>query len=139
MPDDDGSLQRSRDRRRRARVWIACASVAHDRAMRSPMSFALLQADGSSGVRWLDILGLASVAVLGVLGAMRGLWWQLVRLLGLIAVIAVARALAPRLSPQIQEWFPALGPRVANGLMWSLVFLTGLLLVALIGRIGKAE
>ena len=103
------------------------------------MSFAFLQSAAPSGVRWLDFLGLAIVVLFGVLGAVRGLWWQLVRLLGLIAAIAVARALAPRLSPQLQDWFPALGPRVASGLMWTLLLLAGLLLVALIGRIGKAE
>jgi uncharacterized membrane protein required for colicin V production len=89
-------------------------------------------------MHWLDIAGLGIVALFLVLGAMRGLWWQLVRLLGLIAAIAVARALAPRLSPQVLDWFPSLGPRAAHGLAWALVFLTGMLLVALLGRIGKA-
>ena len=98
----------------------------------------LLTTQESGGLRWLDFVGLGIVVLFLVLGAMRGLWWQLVRLLGLIAAIAVARALAPRLSPQISEWFPALGTRVAHGLVWTLVFFTGLLLVALIGRIGRA-
>jgi uncharacterized membrane protein required for colicin V production len=99
---------------------------------------AILLAQDSSGVRWLDLVGLGIVVLFVILGAMRGLWWQLVRLLGLIASVAVARALAPRLSPQIEEWFPSFGPRVAHGLVWTMVFLTGLLLVALIGRIGRA-
>jgi uncharacterized membrane protein required for colicin V production len=103
------------------------------------MNLAILQTNAASSLRWLDFVGLAIVVLFIVLGAMRGLWWQLVRLLGLIAVIAVARALAPRLAPQLHEWFPALGARVSNGLMWSLLFTAGLLLVALIGRIGKGE
>jgi uncharacterized membrane protein required for colicin V production len=93
----------------------------------------------SAGFHWLDIVGLAIVVVFLVLGAMRGLWWQLVRLLGLIAAVAVARALAPRLSSTVSEWFPALGERVAHGLVWTVLLATGLLLVALIGRIGRAE
>lgn len=99
---------------------------------------ALLLPQDPGGLRWLDIVGLGIVVLFLVLGAMRGLWWQLVRLLGLIAAIAVARALAPRLSPQVLEWFPSLGIRVAHGLAWSLVFFTGLLVVALIGRLGRA-
>ena len=102
-----------------------------------PASSILVQDSG--GLRWLDLLGLGIVVLFLVLGAMRGLWWQLVRLLGLIAAVAVARALAPRLSPTVNEWFPLLGERVAHGLVWTFVFLTGLLLVALIGRIGRAE
>jgi uncharacterized membrane protein required for colicin V production len=97
----------------------------------------LLQESG--GLRWLDLIGLGIVVLFLILGAMRGLWWQLVRLLGLIAAVAVARALAPRLSPQVIDWFPSLGERVAHGLVWAFVFATGLLLVALIGRIGRAE
>jgi uncharacterized membrane protein required for colicin V production len=92
----------------------------------------------SSVPRWLDLVGIGIVALFLVLGVMRGLWWQLVRLLGLIAAIAVARALAPRMSPQVLDWFPSLGPRVAHGFAWAIVFLAGMLLVALLGRLGKA-
>jgi uncharacterized membrane protein required for colicin V production len=99
---------------------------------------AILITQESDAWPWLDLVGLGIVILFLILGAMRGLWWQLIRLLGLIASIAVARALAPRLSPQILEWFPALGTRVAHGLVWSFLFLTGMLLVALIGRVGKA-
>lgn len=87
---------------------------------------------------WIDLVGLALVVVFLVFGALRGLWWQVVRLLGLIASVAVARALAPRLGSNIANVFRDLDPRVANGLVWFVVFAAGLLVVALIGRAGKA-
>jgi membrane protein required for colicin V production len=90
-----------------------------------------------SDLRWLDIVGLVLVAFFCVLGLRRGLWWQLVRLLGLTASIAVARAVAPRLSPRLVELFEGLDPRLANGIVWTIVLAIGLILVALIGRIGK--
>lgn len=88
-------------------------------------------------LRWLDILGLAVVVYFTIVGTRRGLWWQVVRLLGIVASVAVARALAPRLAPRFAAAFPDLGERVAGGIVWTIVILLGLLVVALVGRIGK--
>jgi uncharacterized membrane protein required for colicin V production len=88
-------------------------------------------------IRWIDVLGLALVLYFLVIGVMRGLWWQVVRLLGIVACIAVARALAPRIAPRLAETFPALGERLASGLVWTVLILLGLLVVALIGRLGR--
>jgi uncharacterized membrane protein required for colicin V production len=88
-------------------------------------------------IRWIDILGLALVLYFLVIGAVRGLWWQVVRLLGIVASVAVARAVAPRIAPRLAETFPDLGERLASGLVWTILILLGLLVVALIGRLGR--
>lgn len=87
--------------------------------------------------RWLDLVGVGLVVLFLVLGARRGLWWQLVRLLGLAAAIATARTLAPRLSPGLAAALPGLDPRIASGIVWLSVLGLGLALVALVGRLGK--
>lgn len=101
------------------------------------MSLPTLPLAALSDVRWLDALGFALVVYFLVLGALRGLWWQVVRLLGIVASVAVARALAPRLGPRMHALLPDLSERMAGGIVWTLVLVLGLLVVALIGRIGK--
>jgi len=86
---------------------------------------------------WLDIACLALVLLSALLGARRGTWWQFVRLLGLVAVLSVARALAPRLSHGLVGMFGSLSPEAANGILWSAILLCGLALVALVTRIGR--
>ncbi|MCY2961051.1 MAG: CvpA family protein [Planctomycetota bacterium] len=87
--------------------------------------------------RWLDLVGLGLVGLFLVLGARRGLWWQLVRLLGLAAAIATARALAPRLAPGLASALPSLDPRIASGLVWLAILALGLAVIALVGKLGK--
>lgn len=87
----------------------------------------------------LDLFGLALVLVFVVLGFRGGLWWQLVRLLGLVAVLAVARGFGPPLGAGLGSVFPGLEARVATGLGWALVALTGGLVVALVARLGKRD
>jgi uncharacterized membrane protein required for colicin V production len=93
---------------------------------------------GAGGLRWIDWLGLAVLTLFFVLGAMRGLWWQLVRLLGIVASVSVARALAPRLSPHLASLLPGLSPLLANGLAWLAILIACMLVVAMIGRLGHA-
>jgi uncharacterized membrane protein required for colicin V production len=87
--------------------------------------------------RWLDVLGLAIVLYFVLIGARRGMWWQIVRLLGIVATVAVARAIAPRIAPSFAEAFPDLPVRVAGGIVWTIVILLGLVVVAIVGRLGK--
>jgi uncharacterized membrane protein required for colicin V production len=88
------------------------------------------------GLRPIDQAGLGIVGVFLVLGAARGLWWQVIRLLGLLAAGIVARCLAPRWSPEVAEasGLPAL---VSQGLVWFAVFVLGLAAASLLGLIGK--
>lgn len=95
------------------------------------------EAPASSPWPWLDLACLVLVVVSTVLGARRGIWWQFVRLLGLVATLSVARALAPRLSQGLVGLFDSLTPELANGLLWSTFLVCGLVLVALVGRIGR--
>lgn len=86
---------------------------------------------------WIDTVGLVIVGVMLLLGAFRGLWWQVIRLLGLFAAVVLARALSPRLAPPLVEALPDLPPRVGYGLVWLAVFLAGLAVAALLGSLGK--
>lgn len=88
---------------------------------------------------WVDALGLAILLLFAFLGARRGLWWQVVRLLGAVAVVAVARALGPRMAPSVAGMFDGLDPAVAEGLVWVALVSAGFFVVALVGRIGKEE
>lgn len=90
-----------------------------------------------AGVAWLDIALLVCLAVAAWLGARRGIWWQFVRLLGIVATLALARAVAPRLAPGLQHYLDSLSPSVANGLMWGCILVLGLSVVTLVGRLGK--
>lgn len=87
--------------------------------------------------RWLDMLGISLVVLFAVLGARRGLWWQLVRLLGLAATIAAARALVPRLSDGLAAALPELDARIACGVVWVAVLALGLAVIAFVGKFGK--
>jgi membrane protein required for colicin V production len=88
-------------------------------------------------LRWLDVLGLAIVLYFLVVGVKHGLWWQLVRLLGIVASVAIARAVVPRIAPRFAAAFPDLDERLAGGIVWTTIILLGLLVVALVGRLGK--
>ncbi len=92
-----------------------------------------------TGLPWLDLVGLCLVGGFLILGAWHGLWWQLVRLLGLAAVIAVARAFVPQLSPLMAEALPGVDARLANGFLWLIVIAAGLAVVALVGKLGRAS
>jgi uncharacterized membrane protein required for colicin V production len=87
-------------------------------------------------LRPIDQVGLGIVSLFLVLGAVRGLWWQVIRLLGLLAAGLLARALAPRWSPQVAE-ASGLAPVVSQGLVWFAVFVLGLAAASLLGMVGK--
>lgn len=86
---------------------------------------------------WIDLVGLGLIAVLTVLGLVRGLWWQVIRLAGLLAAVLLARALSPRVRPLLADRFPELPERLGYGITWVGLFLAGLALAALIGNLGK--
>src|SRR5262245_21627954 len=90
-----------------------------------------------AAVNALDLVGLAAVLLFLVLGFRGGLWWQLVRLLGLVATVAVARGFAPPVASGLENLFSALDPRVASGLAWTGILLAGFAIVALVGRVGS--
>jgi membrane protein required for colicin V production len=90
-----------------------------------------------STLRWIDYVGLALVSIFLVLGVVRGLWWQVIRLVGLVAAVAAARFLAPQAEPWLADTFPGLTQRVAFGISWVAVFLATLMLATLLALLGR--
>jgi uncharacterized membrane protein required for colicin V production len=86
---------------------------------------------------WVDQVALLFVVGFAVLGIVRGLWWQVVRLLGIVAAVALARAVSPRFTPSFQEYLPEVSDSVAHGIVWFVLFLGGLVVASLLGVIGK--
>jgi len=87
-------------------------------------------------LRWVDHVGFGIAFLFLILGAVRGLWWQVVRLVGLAAAVALARLLAPAWGPAFQE-VSGLSPVMAQGLVWIGLFVVGLVIASLLGLVGK--
>jgi membrane protein required for colicin V production len=85
----------------------------------------------------LDIVGLSIVGLLVLLGLWRGLWWQVIRLLGLVAAVALARVFSPEVGLWISETWTELSPRLAHGTAWVSVFLLTLGAASILGLIGQ--
>ncbi len=101
--------------------------------MNSPTSFL----DNVRNLAPLDIFGLGLILVLVALGLWRGLWWQVIRLLGLVCAVALARVFSPETSAWISESWPDLQPRLAHGIAWAAVFLLTLGAASLLGLLGQ--
>ena len=84
----------------------------------------------------LDWVGVGLVVILVVLGLWRGLWWQVIRLLGVVAAVAAARILSPEGAEWIHEQWE-LDPRFANGAAWLGIFLLALGAATLLGVFGQ--
>jgi len=85
----------------------------------------------------LDLVGLGLVVILIVLGLWRGLWWQVIRLVGLAVAVALARVFSPEVAQWTQESWPNLEPRFAHGIAWVSVFLLTLGAASILGLIGQ--
>ena len=91
----------------------------------------------SLSLAWIDTVGLVLVGAMLLLGAFRGLWWQVIRLVGLIGAVVAARALSPQLAPHLADLFPDLPARLTSGVVWLVVFLAGLTAATLLGALGR--
>ena len=85
----------------------------------------------------IDLVGLGLVTALFLLGIWRGLWWQVIRLAGLILAVALARVFSPETAVWILEWWTDLSPRVAHGIAWASVFLLTLGAASILGLLGQ--
>jgi len=85
----------------------------------------------------LDLIGLFLVLLLFVLGLVRGLWWQVIRLVGVTLSVCVARAFGARLAERVLVIFPDLSPRSSHGIGWGVLFLVSLFAFALLGLLGQ--
>jgi hypothetical protein len=72
-----------------------------------------------------------------LLGLYRGLWWQVIRLVGVTLSVLVARAGGSTLAERLMAMFADLEPRMAHGIAWGTLFLTTLLACALLGMVGQ--
>jgi len=92
----------------------------------------------------LDI-ALSIFLLLGLIhGILRGFVWQVVRLVGLVAGILVARAFAQPFGDFIQTHVRDLGGSINHVVAWSLLFLVTVVIFSLLSRVvkglvGKAE
>lgn len=86
---------------------------------------------------FVDLVGILLVVLLLVLGLVRGLWWQVIRLVGVTLSVCVARAFGARLAERVAVFFPDLTPRSAHGLGWAILFLLSLFSFALLGLLGQ--
>ena len=91
----------------------------------------------ASNLHWLDLVGLSIGALFMALGLWRGLWWQVVRLLGLGAAVGVARWVGPVWGEDMAQW-AGLNATVAAGLGWFCAFLLTLIGAAFLGLVGSS-
>ena len=91
----------------------------------------------SLDLAWVDIVGLIVLGIMFVLGIFRGLWWQVIRLVGITGAVLLARALSPPLAPILQDTFPDLDERVSSGAVWLTIFILGLAAATLLGVVGR--
>jgi uncharacterized membrane protein required for colicin V production len=92
----------------------------------------------ASGIElgWIDWIGLGLGATFMVLGLMRGLWWQVIRLLGLLGAAALARTFSAPWGAALEK-STDISHEVAVGIVWVGLFLAGIILTAILGTLGK--
>jgi uncharacterized membrane protein required for colicin V production len=84
----------------------------------------------------IDWIGVGITGLFMLLGFMRGLWWQVIRLLGLVGSAVLARTLSAPWGAMLEER-TELSSEVAVGAVWVGLFLIGILLTAVLGTVGK--
>ncbi len=85
----------------------------------------------------LDLLGLALVALLVILGTVRGLWWQAIRLAGIVLAVVCARILVDPAAGLLRSYWPELSLRASHGIAWTSTFVLVLAAAALFGLLGQ--
>jgi len=87
-------------------------------------------------LHWIDWTGVALIGGFALLGLLRGLWWQVVRLVGLVASVALARTFSGAGAERLEGW-TSWSPEIAQGVAWLGILVAGLLVTALVGTVGK--
>ena len=89
---------------------------------------------------WLapvDLFGSVLVLLLLVMGLVRGLWWQVIRLVGVVLAVLAARILGASLAGMISGFWPELSSRASHGAAWATIFLLTLGAASLLGLFGQ--
>lgn len=102
-----------------------------------PNPEALQEWFGSLNLLGIDGLGLVLILGFTLLGAWRGLWWQVLRLVGLVVAAWAASSLTPDLAQRWSSQTAEIDPRLVRGFVWIGLFFLGLGLFALLGRLGQ--
>jgi uncharacterized membrane protein required for colicin V production len=102
-----------------------------------PEAAELLEAARDQGWFGVDGAGLLIVGVFASLGLFRGLWWQVIRLLGLLGAALLARGLAPLAAGRLESSMPGADPRLVHGVLWIVAFIAGVAAFAALGRLGR--
>jgi len=101
----------------------------------------LLQAAESgpslTALPWIDKVAVVVLAIFLVLGFWRGLWWQVIRMVGFIGAFAAARLFSPQVEPLLTDTFNITDPRFSQGLAWLVIFIVALAIAVLLGKLGK--
>lgn len=103
------------------------------------MLLALLQdtpPDSSFSLAWIDWVAVGLGGIFLLLGLLRGLWWQVMRFVGLIASALLARTFADSWGATLQGTLEV-STEVAVGIVWVGLFLLGIVLTAVLGTLGK--
>lgn len=93
-------------------------------------------ANALSDLRLIDQVGLGLAAIFGLLGAFRGLWAQVIRLVTLAVAVALARALALDLSHVLAGLGLEDHPQLALAVSWLAIFAGVFILGAVLTRLG---
>lgn len=101
------------------------------------MDALIATAEATQGLSNVDLVGLGLLGVFALLGFWRGLWWQLLRLVGLAAAVLAARSLETSVTGMLESRLSDLDPRVLHGIVWLVLFLGTVAVFALLGRLGK--
>ena len=102
-----------------------------------PDSDALQRWLGSFDLLGIDGLGLVLILAFALLGAWRGLWWQILRLVALVVATWAASTLTPNLAARMVSDTAEIDPRLLRGFVWIGLFFLALGLFALLGRVGQ--
>jgi uncharacterized membrane protein required for colicin V production len=94
-------------------------------------------ASAISSLAPLDMVGLGLITVLIALGLWRGLWWQVIRLIGVVFAVALARIFSSDAAVWIGESWPELSARMTQGLAWISIFLLALGAATILGLLGQ--
>jgi uncharacterized membrane protein required for colicin V production len=101
-----------------------------------PLQGTIEAADPGFHLEWVDWVGIVLGGLFMLLGILRGLWWQVIRLLGLVGSAALARTLSAPWGAALQE-NSDLSSEVAIGVVWVGLFLIGIVITAVLGTLGK--
>lgn len=84
----------------------------------------------------IDWIGVGICGLFALLGILRGLWWQVIRLVGLVCSAALARTFSAPWGEALEQ-SSDLSIEVATGAVWLGLFLAGIILTAVLGTLGK--